>query len=61
MPCSYQTSKLCAAGSAHWMRDRLCEAGLVNAALPSALDALFVAARGPDAFAAAPMTGAGLW
>ena len=23
--------------------------------------ALFVAARGPDAFAAAPMTGAGLW
>ena len=43
------------------MRDRLWEAGLVNAALPNALDALLVAARGPDAFAAPPMTGAGLW
>lgn len=43
------------------MRDRLYEAGLVNAALPSALDALFVAVRGPEAFAAPHMTGAGLW
>ena len=53
--------RLCPAACAHWIRDRLCEAGLVNAPLPSALDVLFVAARGPDAFAAPPMTGAGLW
>ena len=60
MPYSYTLS--CARQAAHTgSGTALCEAGLVNAALPSALDALFVAARGPDAFAAAPMTGAGLW
>ena len=40
----FPNPKLCAAGSVHWMRDCLCEAGLINAVLPSVLVALFVAA-----------------
>ncbi|KAK9837256.1 hypothetical protein WJX81_002098 [Elliptochloris bilobata] len=55
------SSAICLVGSAHWIRDRLYEAGLVNAVLPSALDALYSAVRGPEGVAAPPMTGAGLW
>ena len=50
-----------APGSAHWIRDRLYEAGLEHAVLPSALDGLYAAVRGPAADLAPPLTGAGLW